>query len=137
MYVEEIQTFENKEVIVTIEPLQKRTTPQNRYYWGVVVYMITQRLNELGYMKSDLTERTLIGNLTRDDVHTFLKENFNRIDIISPVNGEVIGQSSASTKESSTKEFANYLEKISQWAAETLDIVIPEQEKDVLHENRI
>jgi len=124
-FIDEISKWEGRDVEVIIKNLKKRSNPQNRYYWGVVVYLVKERLTELGYVRDDLRDGELPATLTRDDVHLYLKENFNRKDIVNPETGEVLGTSSVSTSSLSTEEFAGYIEQIIMWASTHLDIEIP------------
>ncbi len=92
---------------------QKRSTPQNDYYWGVVVDKIRRRFNELGEYSFDDT-------LT----HEFLKKEFNGKEVnLKNGNYVVVPES---TTELSTIEFMIYLEKIKEFAATVLDIYIPD-----------
>jgi hypothetical protein len=125
---DELPKYEGKDVEVTIKKLNKRSNPQNRYYWGVVVYLIRERLNELGYVREDLREGELPATLNREDVHLYLKENFNRKEIVNPETGEVLGTTSASTSSLSTDEFAKYIETIIIWCSTHLDLEIPSVE---------
>lgn len=125
---DELPKYEGKDVEVTIKKLNKRSNPQNRYYWGVVVYLIRERLNELGYVREDLREGELPATLNREDVHLYLKENFNRKEIVNPETGEVLGTTSASTSSLSTDEFAKYIETIIVWCSTHLDLEIPSVE---------
>jgi len=125
---DELPNYEGKDVEVTIKKLNKRSNPQNRYYWGVVVYLIRERLNELGYVREDLREGELPATLNREDVHLYLKENFNRKEIVNPETGEVLGTTSASTSSLSTDEFAKYIETIIVWCSTHLDLEIPSVE---------
>lgn len=89
----------------------KRSHPQNRYYWGVVVHMIRMGLLNLGH------------DLNKDEVHGFLKQKFNAVQI---VNGDgVVEEIPGSTATLNKIQFGEYLEKIFQWAAEYLNITIP------------
>lgn len=89
----------------------KRSNPQNRYYWGVVVHMIRMGLLNLGH------------DLNKDEVHGFLKQKFNAVQI---VNGEgVVEEIPGSTATLNKIQFGEYLEKIFQWASEYLSITIP------------
>ena len=125
-YFEEIHKLNGKEVSVEIKEVSIRSTPQNRYYWGVVVYMVRERLLELGYELNDLNQdEHAPKNITRDDVHLFLKDHFNRKDLLHPETGEVLGSFSASTTDVTPKEFALYIERIIRWASQALDITIP------------
>lgn len=127
-FSDELPKYEGRDVEVVIKKLNKRSNPQNRYYWGVVVYLVRERLNSLGYVRGDLHEGALPSALTRDDVHLYLKENFNRKDIVNHETGEVLGSASSSTTDLSTDEFAQYVENIVLWASNYLDLEIPPAE---------
>ena len=83
----------------------KRTTEQNKYYWGVVLKMIS---DETGYELSE--------------VHEILKSEFLK------VNEKVINHKAypiyKSTTKLNTAEFEEYLEKCRRFAAINLQIVI-------------
>lgn len=122
----QIIKFEGKEVEVSIsEKKLTRTARQNRYYFGVVVYMVRDRLDELGYRKSDLDSSGVPSKLTVDDVHEMLKTMFCRADVID-ADGVVLGTTVKSTRELSTKEMNDYISQILQWAAQDLELVIPD-----------
>lgn len=91
---------------------KKRSTPQNAFYWAVVVPMIKDRLNELGHEFND------------DDTHDALKAKFNTVEIIN--KDEVSDEIVKSTTKLTTVEFMEYLDKVMRWASEFLGIVIPE-----------
>lgn len=91
----------------------QRSTPQNRYYWGVVIKEIGIRLRELGHQW-----------LEDEDVHLMMKLKFNHEDVISEY-GEVL-ELPKSTNSLTTVEFMEYIDRIRQWAQGFLDIHIPE-----------
>jgi hypothetical protein len=125
-YLTQIIKFEGREVEVAIsEKKLTRTARQNRYYFGVVVYMIRDRLEELGYRKSDVDESGIPCKLTNDDVHEMLKRMFNRADVFHP-DGTIIGTTVKSTKELSTREMNDYLSQVIAWAAQDLELEIPD-----------
>lgn len=90
---------------------KKRTTPQNAYYWGAIIPLITQAMNDLG------------NEFDEDTAHDFLKKEFNYKEIES--NGHNI-RIPVSTTKLTTVEFNEYIEKIQQFAATVLGIVIPD-----------
>jgi hypothetical protein len=101
------------EIEVTIRR-STRSHQQNRYYWGVVVHLIS---DHTGY--------------TADEVHEFLKMKFipKRLAICND-NGEirdefVIG---GSTRKMNTIQFGEFMEECRRFAAESLDCVIPDPE---------
>jgi hypothetical protein len=105
-----------KDLAVTIEVKLKkrvRSDVQNAYYWGVVVAMIVERLRELGH------------DVDRDLTHEFLKGRFLYSELTDPTTGEVM-KIPKKTSELATEEFIVYIEQVKQFAAETLDIYIPD-----------
>lgn len=91
---------------------KKRSDPQNRYYWGVVVPMVRDGINSLGH------------ELTCDDTHEFLKQRFNSTHLVSK-EGEVIDIADSTTK-LDTAGFMIYLEQIQRFSADFLGVVIPD-----------
>lgn len=90
------------EVELTVKPpVKHRTSPLNKYYWGIVIQMIA---DETG--------------ASPDDVHQEIKRMFLR------VGGDKI-PITKSTAELSTVEFLDYLAKIRMWAASFLNLMIP------------
>ena len=111
----EAQHFAGKEIEVTIQrKKRKRTDPQNRYYWGVVVEMIRAGIKD---MTADA--------LTADQVHELLKLKFNRVQKVDEDTGEVLYEYTGSTAKMKTVEFMEYIEKCCQFAAEYLGVEIP------------
>lgn len=91
-----------------------RSLPQNAYYWGVVVELLAEHT---GY--------------TPDEIHDICKALFIPKKLsVQDGNGEVVGQFviGGSTRTLNKIEFGEYMESIRRWAAETLDVVIPDPE---------
>lgn len=114
------QAFAGRRVVVTIERARKtRSTPQNAYYWGIVIPYIVRAFIEAG---NGLTE----GN--KDDhelIHRFLKDRFLR-NGPQVIDGDgVVHQLASSTSLATTFEFMEYLDKIIHFAADSLNTVIP------------
>lgn len=98
-----LEAYQNKDVIVTISKATKantRTNSQNNYYWGVVIVMIS---NYLGY--------------SREETHDALRLLF--------LGKEGLINTTKSTTDLTTKEFINYIEQITNWAKEFLNLRIP------------
>jgi len=112
MFSEAIKDIENVDVEIVIKKKNRRSTQQNRYYWGVVVWSIRQRLTELGHRYS------------AEDVHAYLKDRFNG-ENISNEDGELVACIGKSTVNMNKSEFGDYVERIAQWASESLSIYIP------------
>lgn len=81
-----------------------RTLPQNRYYWGVVVAMLSDFIGE-----------------EPEAMHEALKFKF--LSYTDRTSGLTI---SRSTTELSTVEFKKYCEAIQRWAMEFLEMAIPD-----------
>lgn len=86
-----------------INKSNRRSNPQNRYYFGVVVPLVKGGLEDLGH------------ELTEDEAHDFLKAKFNSV-------GDIPKSTTGLNKE----QFGEYLEKIQRFAAEYLSITIPD-----------
>ena len=89
--------------------LNPRTNPQNRYYFGTVLGLISQ---EIGH--------------TPDECHEIFKAKFlprREIKIGGDIH-YILG----STKELMTSEFEEYLEKIRRFASINLSLAIPDPE---------
>lgn len=97
---------------VSVKRLNRRSLPQNAYYWAVAVPLIQQGIEDLG------TE------LTKEETHEFLKSRFNFVELASK-EGEYL-QVPKSTTGLTKTEFAEYIAKIQQFAVEFLGIVIPD-----------
>lgn len=96
-----------------IEPKNKRTLPQNAFYWAVVCQIVLDCLRDVGYNEI----RTV------SDVHEILKYKFLKKQVVSE-HGEVI-EVLKSTAELSKQEFNTYLEEIAQWVAESFGVTLP------------
>ena len=95
----------------------KRSLPQNRYYHGVVVQSVMLGLREIGY------------SLSHDETHFFLKQKFNPVQIPNK-EGEAIELPGSTTQMNKT-DFGEYIDRIAQWAAEYLSVVIPPANSDL------
>jgi hypothetical protein len=83
-----------------------RSNRQNRYYWGVVLKVL-----------SDYT------GFTQDEMHEELKKRFLSYFKVLPTGEEV--KLTQRTANLNTEEFERYLEKVRMFAAQELDVVIP------------
>lgn len=116
-FEQEIQHMPNKDVTIVIKAKNTRSDQQNRYYWGVVVWTIRQHLIDMGYRYS------------AEDIHAALKEKFNSQAVVNE-HGEVVVSIGQSTSSLNKDEFAEYLDKVLQWASETLGCYIPSPNSD-------
>lgn len=108
----ELQAFPDCDVTVIVKKKGKRSSPQNRYYWGIVVEEIRLELLRRG------------NRFSAEDVHEWLKLKFNPAKIEIEATGELveIGQS---TTEMNKDEFSEYVEQIIEWCAVSLELAIP------------
>lgn len=90
-------------VEVTVRKYRRtRTLEQNRYYWGVVIYILA---DFFGYSK--------------EEMHEAMKWKFlKQVDM--PI------ETVRSTTDLSTKEFSDYIENIVRWASSEYQVVIPD-----------
>ena len=123
LWLNELKRLSGREVEIVIIPRPKRTLNQNAYYWGTIVYMIWTELKGRGLQASDLSTRT--GDLLRNDVHDFLRSMFAQREKFNIITEEVEIET-ISTKNMTSIEFTNYVERIRQWAAEELGLEIPD-----------
>jgi len=89
-----------------------RSQLQNRYWWGVCVQLVSEHT---GY--------------TPEEVHEIAKQLFipKRLALQNG-NGEVKGEFviGGSTREMNTVEFGEFMERFREWAAQDLDVYIPD-----------
>jgi hypothetical protein len=99
-----------KEVKYSFEIKQYRATrsnPQNRYYWGCVLNILSQHTG-----------------FTPEEMHELLKQKFLPVLKMLP-NGEEV-KIPGSTAELDTSDFEDYLEKVKQFSIQELDCYIPD-----------
>jgi hypothetical protein len=99
----------------------KRSLSQNAYYWGVVVAMVHEGLRDMG------------NDVSLQETHEFLKHRFNSKEIVNTLIGEVHSVP-MSTTALNKEDFGAYIEKIQQFAAEYLNINIPNPGSQVAFE---
>ena len=111
---ESILYFLGKDVIITIEKkTRKRSLSQNAYLHGVVIPMVQEGFLGVGY-KYSLSE-------TKTD----LKRMFAIHEKINKETGE-IREYIKETSTMTTVELMDFIEQIQRWAAEYLNIIIPD-----------
>jgi hypothetical protein len=106
--------FNGKDVIIKIQKQKKiRSNYQNRYYFGVVIPIIQQGLFDV---QAEW--------LSVDEIHAFLKQNFNYKELVNKRTGEVVAVAKT-TADLATIEFEEYLDRCRAFADEFLNIIIP------------
>ena len=113
----EIDAFYKKHAGKTIEikfsVMPKRSNQENRFYWGVVVQLVMERMNEYG------------NEWDKKQTHAFLLDEFSPVEVLGP-GGEVIGTKGGRSSDKNSEEFSDeYIEKIRRFAAEKLELIIP------------
>ncbi len=113
-FLSSVRALRGEVEIVARKKRATRSLSQNSWYWGVIVEAISEHT---GY--------------TPDEVHEFLKAKFipKRLTFADG-NGEikddlVIG---GTTTKLNKLEFGEFCETVRRWAAQELDIVIPDPE---------
>lgn len=107
-----VEKLNEHQVTITLESGLKRSNAQNAYYFGVVIKELVKATGD-----------------DPDNIHQYLKTKFNpkNLKIVSTQTGEideaVIG---GSTTQLTTIEFGEYIDAILRWAAQFLNLVIPE-----------
>jgi hypothetical protein len=106
-----------------------RSLPQNAYYWSVIIPAIQNEIKNLGErLTLKETESWIMDYLLSTDsdfVHSFLKQKFIDKMQVDESTGEVIEIKNPSTKRMNKEEFSDYLNRVIQFANETLQIYIP------------
>lgn len=90
----------------------KRSSPQNRYYWGAMLPIVKEGLKGVGI------------EMSKEQTHELLKYKFLKREFVTN-DGDIL-QIIGSTTELSTKEFNEYIESIQIWSAEYLNVNIPD-----------
>lgn len=89
---------------------KNRSNPQNKYYWGCVVQILS---DELGY--------------TKNEIHDLIKFRFlSSPESIKGRTGIVQLIKTRSTQELDTKEFEQLMSEVREWASIELGIYISE-----------
>jgi len=121
----EMQQFEGKAVAVTIERKKNiRSSPQNRYYWGVLLKHLTQALQY--EMPDTIITKQLVHDLMKEKFLPVVKGDKERVVVQS--TGEVLEVPYSTTKLTTT-EMMHYKDLIQAWAAE-LGIILPDPHED-------
>jgi hypothetical protein len=109
IFVEELKGLDGDIVITVTEGRRKRSIAQNSYYWGKVIQMISDYTGD-----------------EPDNVHDFFKGRFLTDKRMIVIADEEIEAEKASTTRLTTKGMDEYMEKIRRFAAEKLNLNIPE-----------
>lgn len=92
-----------------------RSNEQNKYYWGVCVYLISEYTG-----------------FSTEETHEVLKHLFLRKEVIlKQKSGAYNIHITESTTQLTTGEFKRYLEEIQKWASEALGLIIPDPNETI------
>lgn len=133
--IQEINSIEidagKPKVIIIDDEKKQRTNRQNRYLWGVVYKTIAD--NDPGFFGSEDTEAALkaIGVTMEEAVHEYCKRHFLRGEVLHIADdGEgtdwQMYHLQKSTAALNKREFNEYVEAIRRWAAEGLQVFVPD-----------
>lgn len=117
-----LKMLDGKKIKVTIEERKKtRSIRQNSFYFGVIVPLVTNFLNEYG------------ANIDGDEAHEFLKQEVMKLrrEFVTP-DGEVRYITGSTTK-LTTAEWELQMDKIRAWAA-NVSLILPFPNEEKIHE---
>lgn len=112
LYKQHLDSLPEGNYKIGIEKSNKRSNPQNSYYWAVVVPLVYDGLREAGFD----SVRTL------EDTHEVIKSLFLKVRQES--NGMEI-ERIKSTTELNKESFGEFLDQINAWAYDYLGVNIP------------
>lgn len=115
-----IQTFEGKQIIIKIEKAKKkRSTQQNRFYYGVIIPLVQNCLKEAGHV------------MTNESTHDLIKLKFLKETLfVNEDTGEII-ERIKSTTELSTSQFMDLLAEINNFTFEYFGVSLPSPNDDL------
>ena len=115
-----IVTFEGKQVVIKIEKFKKkRSTQQNRFYYGVIIPIVQNCLKEAGHI------------MTSESTHDLIKLKFLKETLfVNETTGEVI-ERIKSTTELSTSQFMDLLAEINNFTFEYFGVSLPSPNDDL------
>ena len=115
-----ISTFEGKQLVIKIEKFKKkRSTQQNRFYYGVIIPIVQNCLKEAGHI------------MTNESTHDLIKLKFLKETLfVNEITGEVI-ERIKSTTELSTSQFMDLLAEINNFTFEYFGVSLPSPNDDL------
>jgi len=109
----EVEKFEGKTVTISIEKKKiRRSDPQNRYYWGVVIPIVCEGIKDTGE------------EVTNEQTHELLKFKYLRMESTNLIYAK-------STAGLTTVEFLEYIDQIVRFATEFLNVYIPDPDESL------
>jgi hypothetical protein len=112
LFVDYLHTLEGKEIQITVEKRKdQRTMNQNAYLWGCVYKLICDHTGD-----------------EPEDFHEWAKGKFLGKRTVS-IHGEEQEVTRSTTELSKDEIFEVYIDPIRRWAAEYLEVVVPDPER--------
>ena len=120
LIIDAIATFEGKQIVIKIEKFKKkRSTQQNRFYYGIVIPIVQNCLKEAGHI------------MTNESTHDLIKLKFLKETLfVNETTGEVI-ERIKSTTELSTSQFMDLLAEINNFTFEYFGVSLPSPNDDL------
>jgi hypothetical protein len=114
-----LRNFAGMDIELTIcKKRKRRSLMQNSYYFGVVLPVVCKGLSDAGY------------KVSKESTHEFLKSMFNKKELVNEQTGEIL-HTIGSTAKMTTSEMMDYFAEITQWAAEFLNVQIPQPNEQI------
>jgi hypothetical protein len=107
-----IEGLNEGKYLVTIEAAGKRSEQQNAYYWRIVCEYVYNGLKDAGF--ESVTNK--------DDAHEITKALFLKE---VEMKGDIKIERVKSTTELNKEQFSEYIDNITLWASDYLNIQIP------------
>ncbi len=112
--IDNIKSFGDCNFILTVEVQHdKRSSPQNRYYWGVVIPAFCQGASE---MTGDIW--------SKESAHSTLKNRFLFSEIVNENTGEILTVI-GSTSDLTTVQFNEYIDRCRDFIQEWFGCYVP------------
>ncbi len=109
LFADYLKTLEDREIEITVQKRRdQRTINQNRFLWGVVYKLISEHTGH-----------------TPEKIHDFCKDKFLDTKIIK-VGDEEREVKKCTHDVPKDRFFEDYIDPVRMWAAEYLEIVIPD-----------
>ncbi len=116
-----IKSFESKEITIVLRLKRKqRSTPQNAYYWGVLIPLLQEAIKK---------EWGEVWN--QEKAHELLKSKFLYFEKVNENTGEVI-KTPKSTTENSTTEQEEYHLEIREFLKDWFNVDAPLPNEDLI-----
>lgn len=97
-----IRSLDGDVQVIVRKPIKQRSNQENRYYWGVVVKLLSEHT---GYSDDEMHDALRM---------LFLKDHAEGLPTLK------------STASLSTVDFEDYMSKVRQWASQELQVYVPE-----------